>query len=445
MADVLPFRGLRYNKSVVKDLARVVCPPYDIISPAFHEELLRRSPFNFIRLEDADVNRQDTPHDNKYTRSAATLQQWLAGRVLFPERKPAIYLHDHHFTQAGKRMVRRGITARVRLEEWEKGIIKPHEGILGAARDDRLNLLWALRVNTSPVLAMYEDSRKRLARLLDGQDVLKPVIDATLPEGDRHVVRAIMDAETVDSISRHFANLPLYIADGHHRYTSALTYRREKMATAPGATPDDPFNFVMMTLVSFTDLGLVILAPHRLIRGLQKSAVDGLETRLAEFFDVTRLPIGGKDVWRKVDRLMAEAGPALRLRSGQVRFSCLAAGADSLLVLTLKEPNGISQTMPLFHSDLYRRLDVSVIDHVVLEKILGLGIGGADEAKISYSYDRQEGMDCVLRQECQLAFFLKPVKPSLIKAVADASDKMPRKSTYFYPKAPAGLVENPLY
>jgi len=438
LAEVLSFRGLRYSKSVVRDLSKVVCPPYDIISPAFHEELVRRSPFNFARLEDAESRPQDTPQDNKYTRSAATLRHWLEQRVLIPERKPAIYLHDHHFTHAGKRLVRRGIITRVRLEEWEKGIIKPHEGILGAARDDRLNLLWALRINTSPVLAMYEDSRKRLARLLDAQETLKPVIDATLPEGDRHVLRAIMDAEAIDGISRHFAVLPLYIADGHHRYTSALTYRREKMATTPGATPDDPFNFVMMTLVSFTDPGLVILAPHRLIRGLQRSAIDGLEMRLAEFFDVARLPLAGTDIWRNVDRLI------LRLRSGQVGFSCLAAGADSLLVLTLKEPNGIARTMPLFHSDLYRRLDVSIIDHVVLEKILGLGIGGTDEAKISYSYDRQEGMDCVLKGDCQVAFFLKPVQPSLIKAVADAGDKMPRKSTYFYPKAPAGLVENTL-
>ena len=437
MADVLPFRGLRYSKSVVRDLAKVVCPPYDIISPAFHEELNRRSAFNFIRLEDAESRPQDTPRDSKYTRSAATLRQWLDRRILIPERKPAIYLHDHHFTHAGKRLVRRGITARVRLEEWENGIVRPHEGILGAARDDRLNLLWALQVNTSPVLAMYEDNRKRLAHLLDGQESLKPVIDVTPPEGDRHVIRAITDAGTVDRISRHFAGLPLYIADGHHRYTSALTYRREKMATTPGAPADDAFNFVMMTLVSFTDPGLVILAPHRLISGLQKSVVEGLETRLAEFFGVAKLPLNGKDVWKKVDRLMAESGP--------VRFSCLAAGSDRLLVLTLKEPNGIARTMPLFHSDLYRKLDVSVIDHVVLEKILGLGIGGTDESKISYSYDRQEGVDCVLRQECQLAFFLKPVKPSLIKAVADAGDKMPRKSTYFYPKAPAGLVVNTLY
>ncbi|MDP2920032.1 MAG: DUF1015 domain-containing protein [Dehalococcoidia bacterium] len=437
MADVLPFRGLRYNKPVVKDLSKVVCPPYDVISPAFHEELNRRSDFNFIRIEDAKTLPQDTASDNKYTRASATLQQWLAQGVLKPDRRPAFYLHDHYFTHQGTQCVRRGIITRVRLEEWESGIIKPHEGILGPARDDRLNLLWALQVNTSPVLAMYEDRRKRLAGLLDGQESLKPVLDVTVPEGDRHVVRAVTGTEVNGQVHHFFEDRPLYIADGHHRYTSALTYRREKMSCTPGATPDAPFNFVMITLVSFTDAGLVILAPHRLIRGLRRSDIDGLENRLAEFFEIERLPLGGAGVWEKIDRLMAKPGP--------VRFACLMPGNHHLLVLTLREEAVTAQTMPLFHSELYRQLDVSVIDHIILEKILGLGIGGTDETKITYMYDRQDAVDRVLKGEYQLAFFLKPVKPELIKAVADADDKMPRKSTYFYPKAPAGLVVNTLY
>jgi uncharacterized protein (DUF1015 family) len=436
VADVQPFRGLHYKKSLIKDFATVICPPYDIISPSFHEELHKRSEYNFIRLEDARTLPQDTPNDNKYTRSAVTLRQWLAQRVLIPERKPAIYLHDHYFQHMGKEQRRRAIMARVRLEEWETKVVRPHEGILGAARDDRLNLLWALQVNTSPVLAMYEDKRKRLAALLESQEELKLVINATMPDGERHIVRPITDADIVRQISAHFANLTLYIADGHHRYTSALTYRREKAATTPNTSPDDAFNFVMMTLVSFSDPGLVILAPHRLIRGIEKSVIDNLETRLTEFFEITKLPLDTSDIWQKVDRFMALTGP--------VRFSCLMTGADHLCILTLKEHSIDGQTMPLFHSELYRKLDVSVIDHIILEKILGLGIGGSDETKISYSYDRQDAVNRVLKQEYQLAFFLKPVKPELIKAVADAGDKMPRKSTYFYPKAPAGLVVNRL-
>ncbi len=437
MADVLPFRGLRYNQSRVKDLSRVICPPYDIVSPALHEELHTRSEYNFIRIEDARTTPADTKTDNKYTRAAMALRQWVESRVLINERKPAIYLHDHFFRHGGKEMRRRGIIARVRLEEWESGVVRPHEGILGPARDDRLNMLWALQVNTSPVLAMFEDRKKALASLLAADDDSPPVINALLPEGERHQVRAITDPDSVKNISARFAGVPLYIADGHHRYTSALTYRREKTACTPGATPDDAFNFVMITLVPFDDPGLIILAPHRLIRGIERSVIKKLESRLTEFFDIQKLPLHGADTWREIDKTMAN--------TDAVRFSCLMTGADHLCVLTLR-PHAIDgETMPLFHSKLYRTLDVSVIDHIILEKILGLGIGGADEAKISYFYDRQEGTERVQKGEYQIAFFLKPVKPELIKAVADAGDKMPRKSTYFYPKAPAGLVVNDLY
>jgi uncharacterized protein (DUF1015 family) len=436
VADVLPFRGLRYSKSKVKDLSKVICPPYDIISPAYHEELNKRSEYNFIRLEDAKSFPQDTAIDNKYTRAAETLQKWLAERVLFPERRPAIYLHDHYFQHQGKKQRRRGIIMRVRLEEWEKGIIRPHEGILGPARDDRLSLLWSLQANTSPILAMYQDRRNRLTSLLESQEKLKPIIDTVMPEGDHHVVYAIINSDSIEQISKHFENLSLYIADGHHRYTSALTYRREKAAMSSGSSPDAAFNFVMMTLVSFTDPGLIILAPHRLVRGIGKSIIENLETRLGEFFEISRVPLNKFDLWVKIDRLMKQ--------TGNVRFACIIDGAEHLSVLTLKEHAIDGQTMPLFHSELYRQLDVSIIDHIILEKILGLGIGGSDETKINYSYDREDALNRVLKGDYQVAFFLKPVKPELIKAVADANDKMPRKSTYFYPKAPAGLVINRL-
>jgi len=436
LAEIRPFRGLRYNPAVVQDLSQVICPPYDIIPPALHQELHDRSEYNFIRIEDAITLPQDTPADSKYTRAAATLQRWRSEGILAPDDKPACYLHDHYFQHRGREVRRRGLIVRVRLEEWEKTIVRPHEGILAAAKDDRLNLLWALQVNTSPVLAMYEDENQHLASILDRLAQEQPVIDVQMPDGERHRVTLISSTEAAKRVTRHFTGLPLYIADGHHRYTSALTYRREKMACTPGATPDDSFNFVMMTLVSFSDPGLIILAPHRLIRGIPKSTAEGLENRLTEFFNIQKLPLQKKDVWRDVDRLMS---------GDNVRFACLMTGADHLCVLVLKEGAIDSSTMPYFHTELYRKLDVSVIDHIILEKILGLGIGGMDEAKINYFYDRQEAMDRVVKGEYQLAFFLKPVKPELIKAVADAGDKMPRKSTYFFPKAPAGLVVNPLY
>ncbi len=436
MADVLPFRGLRYNQTLVKDISRVICPPYDIIPPALHEELHNRDEHNFIRIEDARSQPQDNQNDNKYTRAAAVLQQWLKEGVLQSEKQPAIYIDDHHFTLLGKSQMRWGIIARVRLEEWENGIIKPHENVIAVHVSDRVNVLRQVQVNTSPILTMYQDKQRLLAGLLGMQEFLPPVMDVTLPEGDRHIIRAVTDPAVIRQITRYFTGQVLYIADGHHRYTSALTYRRERIS-APDATPNAPFNFVMMTLVDFEDPGLVILAPHRALRNLPQSVFNGFEEKLKTYFDLTSLPLNKPGVWNEVDKLQAN--------KNFVRLACLLKDAASVLLLTLRQPEKLGDTMPYFKNALYRKLDVSIVDNIILERVLGLGSGFSDETKISYLYDREDTVNRVKKGEYQVAFFLKPINPELIKEVSDAGDKMPRKSTYFYPKAPAGLVVNPLY
>ena len=436
MAEIRPFSGWRYNQSLVKDISTVICPPYDVISLSLHENLHTRNDYNFIRIEDAKKSPNDTPADNKYTRTTATLAQWLNQKVLVPENSPAIYLHDHYFRLQGKDHVRRGIIARVRLEEWDKMIIRPHENILSAPKEDRQNLLKALKVNTSPVLMMYQDPERKIATALAKETKKKPVIDTTIPEGDRHKVWAVTDTTVVNLIAGVIAKQPFYIADGHHRYTSALTYLREQMAATPGLSPDSAVNFVMSTLVDFADPGLIILAPHRVIRGLTLSVLSELKAKLGAYFEITELPANTKDAWQKLDAEMS--------KPDGIRIGFFGPGTNKFYALKLRDEAVLAEIMP-DSSDIYRKLDVSVLDHVVLNKILGLGIDVRTEDRVSFSHDREESMKDVLRGEQQVVFFLKPVKPELIKTVSDANEKMPRKSTYFYPKAPAGLVVNPLF
>ena len=436
MAQIRPFSGLRYNLSIVKDLSDVICPPYDVISPSLHEALHKRSKYNFIRLEDAKKSSDDTPANNKYSRTAATLNQWLEKKILVPEKNPAIYLHEHFFRLQGKYGIRRGIIARVRLEEWDKMIIRPHENILSAPKEDRQNLLRALKVNTSPVLMMYQDPDRKIGTALAKEASKKQIIDATIPEGDRHKVWAITDTEVINLIAGVMAKQPFYIADGHHRYTSALTYRREQMAVNPGLSPDDAVNFVMTTLVDFADPGLVILAPHRVIRGLLKSILVEVMTKLDTFFEIAELPANNADAWQKLDAAMAQPDG--------IKLGLFGPGTEKFYALKLRNEAVLTEIMPQ-QSDIYRHLDVSVLDHVVLNKILGLTIDGRTEDRVSFSHDRLESTKEVLEGKQQLVFFLKPVRPELIKMVSDASEKMPRKSTYFYPKAPAGIVVNPLF
>jgi len=432
MADVCPFHGVRYNQTLVGDLAAVICPPYDIITPQMQRELYQRSEYNFVRLEFGLESPGDTAAENKYTRAAATLEQWLGQGILRADETPAIYLHDHYFTHQGREYKRRGLIARVKLEEWDKRIIRPHEGTLKEPKGDRLNLLHALRANTSPILALFDDQGQRISSLLADQERNQPVISFSTADGERHELWALTEAEVISQIRRSLADQPLYIADGHHRYESALAYRRERRASAAAASGDEGFDFVMMTLVDLADPGLIILPPHRLVRGLPESALDGLLSRLKTLFEIEELALSLPDAWQRLDDLLAG-------EANQVRLALFGLAGENLLLLKPHNLEAISQMMPAFHSELYQRLDVSIVDHVILEKLLGLNLdrGGSF---LAYSYDRVDAVNKVLAQEYQLAWLLSPVKARVIKAIADAGDRMPRKSTYFYPKLPSGLI-----
>jgi uncharacterized protein (DUF1015 family) len=237
----------------------------------------------------------------------------------------------------------------------------------------------------------------------------------------------------VNQLASYFARSPLYIADGHHRYESALAFQRERRTASSLLSGDEAFDFVMMALVDFSDPGLLILPPHRLVGGISRATLSQLTTKLELFFDIEELSLSTPDVWQQIDHLLAAGG------RDEVRLALFGLDKDRLFLLTLRDFAVASQMMPYFHSELYKKLDVSVLDHVILEELLGLGSGG-EGAILAFSYEAQDAVKRVLEQEYQLAFLLRAVKPEVIKAVADADDRMPRKSTYFYPKAPAGLV-----
>ena len=432
MAEIRPFRGVRYNQELTGELAKIVCPPYDVIDSRLQQELYRRSPYNFVRIEAGRELAQDTNTDNKYTRSAATLVQWLKEGILVTDPAPAIYLHDHYFSYEGKKFRRRAVIAGVRLEEWDKKVIRPHEGTLAEHKGDRFSLLWALETNTSPILALFQDRGGGVAKLLVKAGESQPIADFGEADGERHELRAITSPEMINQLAGYLADSRLYIADGHHRYESALSFQRERHAGS-SAKRDEAYDFVMMALVDFADPGVLILPPHRLVGGIPRAALSQLPAQLRSLFDIEELPLDAPDVWGRVDRLLAAGG------GDDVSFALFGLDEGRFTILKLRDFTTASQMMPYFHSALYKKLDVSVLDHVILEEFLGLGSGG-EGAIIAFSYDGREAVNRVLEQEYQLAFLLRPIKPGVIKAVADADDRMPRKSTYFYPKAPAGLV-----
>ncbi|MFC1917740.1 DUF1015 domain-containing protein [Chloroflexota bacterium] len=432
MAEVHPFRGVQYNQGLIANLADVICPPYDIINSSLQRELYRRSEYNFVRLEFQHEFPQDTGEDNKYTRAAAVLCDWLDKGVLLLDKSPAIYLHDHHFMHQGRKYRRRGMTVLVRLEEWSKMVVRPHEGTLNRPKSDRLNLLWALKANTSPILALFTDEEKRIASVLDRRSKEEPIIRVTDFNDEEHILWPIVDGKSVSQICEVLAGQPLYIADGHHRYESALTYMHERIACAEKVTGDEPFHYVMMTIVDFDDPGLVILPAHRLVGGLSHAVLGRVLDRLETFFDIEEVPLISSDIAGQVEDMLSDG-------EGEVRLLMYGLDRKSLYLLRLKDTEGVAKMMPHFHSEHYRKLNVSVLDHVVLEKILGVGVE-EDNVMVHYLSDAVEAVQKVQAAEYQLVFMLNPVRSRVIKDIADAGDRMPRKSTYFYPKLPSGLV-----
>jgi len=432
LADIRPFHGVHYNPSLVKDLAQVICPPYDIITPQMQQELYQRSEYNFVRVEFGRELPQDRDTDNKYARASSTLKKWLEQGVLKVDEKPSLYIDDHHFTHHGKPYRRRSLNCLVKLEDWSKMIIRPHEGTLSRPKSDRLNLLWALQADTSPIMALYEDREGMIASILDTATRGKPALTADKVNGENHLLWSISNAQTIDRICECLADQPLYIADGHHRYESALSYQRERRTYEEYPAGSQPFDFVMMTLVDIADPGLIILPAHRLVRGMPRSALDGLLDGLKTYFIVEELTLNKTDIRSQIAGLLSED-------KDEVKLILCGLKKGQLLVLTLRDFSTIRPMFPYFHSELYQRLDVSIVDHVILEELLGLTheIAGAF---LDYTNDATEAINKVLDGEYKLAFIVNPVKPAVIKAIADSGDRMPRKSTYFYPKVPAGLV-----
>jgi uncharacterized protein (DUF1015 family) len=281
---------------------------------------------------------------------------------------------------------------------------------------------------------MFDDKDQVLIPLLNKGTLGKPIINIDDYDAENHRLYAVTDPEVIEKITGFFADRPLYIADGHHRYESSLTYQREQRAIHADAPADSAFNYTMMALVDFDDPGLLVLPPHRLMRGLPPAGLNDLEAKLKEFFDIEEMPLNLPNLWKRVDNLLAD--------DSQIRLFLYGLDEQNLFLLTLRDFNRASQMMPYFHSPLYKKLDVSVVDHVILEELLGMN--SLDEARINYNYNHRDAVKQVQAKDYQLAFIISPVRSWKIKEIADAGDRMPRKSTYFYPKLPSGLVINRL-
>jgi len=407
------------------DLAARVTPPYDVISPEAQERYYERSPENIIRLELGRGDTSDTSLNNRYTRAAAMLAEWRVADILREDESLRYYCYQQVFTREGQVYTRTSLLARVRLEPWDARVVLPHEHTLAKPKSDRLKLMRACATNFSPIMSLYEDPQGRMRRLL-GAYAANAEVQVTDEVQEEHRLQPITDVEQIALIQNFFEERRLYIADGHHRYETALNYREQVRAMRKHLDNDDAANFVMMALIDIDDPGLLVLPTHRLISHLGQDALQALSSQqLGRFFTVREMALGDYP---------PEAPLHMLAQTGHAAPSFVICTAEQSWLLSLNE-QGKARMEQSGHSAAWNDLDVAVAHTLVLEELLGLNAADLTAGThVSFTRDARQALQAVQHKEAQVALLLNPTRVRQICDVAEADDRMPQKSTYFYPK-----------
>ena len=436
MAKIIPFHGTAYDASVIGDVAQVVSPPYDIIDAAGQQALYNRHPQNIIRLELGLDQPSDSPTNNRYTRAGATLRDWLRSVVLKRDAQPTLYYHtiDYRPPAADPRTpmkVLKGFLATVQLEALDSGHIYPHENTRGAAKTDRLNLLEACHTNFSPIWSLYSDPQGVVIGLLETAVKGKPArFDFTDADGFRQQLWAVTDPAILTHAVEAMGPKPLFIADGHHRYETALNYQRLRRQQAGSPVDYQPYDGVLMLLAALEDPGLTVLPTHR-VTTTPLPPYDKLRALFTDKFEIQEFPYttGTRAAVR------AQFIEALRANGRMAPvFGLALRGKDSYLTLALR-----SAHRPQSDASPRAKLDVSLLQQLIVTTLCRTQ---QEQEAIRYTKDDHEALDWVTDGTGTGALLLNPTKVSEVQAVATAGERMPHKSTYFFPKPLTGLVMN---
>lgn len=436
MADIRPLRGFRYNPELVPDLSEVVTPPYDVISPEQQARYHERHPLNIIQLELGTDQPGDDSFANRYTRAAAIFAQWRLDGSLRQEPESVLYVYEQKFHVDGQHYTRTSLLARVRLEPWDAGVVLPHEHTLAKPKGDRLSLLRATSANLSPIMSLFDDPDSTVNAIMAAASQGTPVADLTDDDGEGHRLWLISDEAMIREINEIFAGQQLFIADGHHRYETALTYREDVRELHRGLSDDDAANFVLMALVATEDPGLVVLPTHRLVRGLDEATIAAIPEKLQEFWSVESLE--AKDNAESLVKHLSEAG-----KKG---IAAIVLTADQRWLAHLDTAKSNERMRATHEPEAWQALDVAVAHELIVDTALGLPREAISESdQISYTRDAAEALEALASGKAQVAILLNPTRPEQVRDVAKAGGRMPQKSTFFYPKLITGLVINPVW
>ncbi|MEW6381668.1 MAG: DUF1015 domain-containing protein [bacterium] len=444
MAEIKPFQGIVYNQEFVQNLSLVIAPPYDVISDEARERLYQNSPYNIIRLIKGKSEPQDDESNNQYTRAAHSLRSWLREGILRQDTEECIYLMEDEYTLpgSGQKLVRTGFTALIRLEEYGSGKVLPHEKTLAKPKEDRLKLIHACRTNLSPIFALYPDPSRTIGTLLDEAKAgTRPFIDILSQERILHRVWRITSSRIIQGIIGEMQPKFVLLADGHHRYETALTYCRQmQQCTLPAtASSRNAASFVMMYFASMDEPGLTILPYHRLLRNLPAETLRNWKTIVSQYFRIDGYPFDGltsseRQAREKMFSHLSEKGNRHLSAFG------LYTGDKNYYLLTLKPEVDIEREISSDQPSICKQLPVTILDHLLVNHILGTHTSLVKETCLGFSHDYREAIDDVNSQESQMAVFVNPTPIHMVNQIARIGQQMPQKSTFFYPKLPTGLV-----
>ncbi len=420
MAEIRPFRGVRFTAEAGK-MDDLLCPPYDIINERQRQEYLRKNPSNIVKIE---LPVEEEGVADRYAAAADTLREWMADGILARDPKPALYIYEEEYVIDGVKKAVRGIIGLVKIEEFEKGVIMPHEFTLSKPKADRLHLIQATKANISTIYSLYTDSGRRTASKLELLTGRAP--DAEAVEGDCvHRLWVVDDEVDVAALCRDFDKRNLYIADGHHRYETSLKYRN--MCREAGAPEGSPCDYVMMLLVNMDEDQFTLFPTHRLLRNVENYDIDSFLRQIEVNFHVHE------------HHGVGSIRPTLEEYYEQGRkVIAWYVGGDRWFLLRIRSASdAMDKAMP-HSSQALRHLDISILHQLVIDRVMHSN----NEDCVSYTRSFTEAIAAVDEGSCQCCFILSPTRIQDIKDIVDADEKMPQKSTYFYPKPTTGLVMN---
>jgi uncharacterized protein (DUF1015 family) len=423
MPEIMPFKGILYNPELLKSADGLICPPYDVISPAFQQQLYNSSPFNAIRLE---LPKEADP----YEAAGVRLAEWLQAGELQHDTEPAIYPYFQTFNDVdGVSHTRCGFFAAMRLHDFAEKKVLPHEKTLSGPKADRLNLFRKTKTNISSIFGLYADESKSVDRLMKSfAEANESVIDAEF-QGVRNRMWRITDPSLVGQFQQTLQERVVYIADGHHRYDTGVNYRNERAAANPSHTGEEPYNFILTYLANIHDEGLLIFPIHRLVHTLPNFDRTMLRVALEEHFTLTDLHD------RAELKHFFDQGPS--------NFTYGVVTPGSVVGITLKsDPDTlVDRSRP----EALKSLGLVLLHDLILGKLLGISQDAmAKQSNLVYVHDDREVFEAVESGKVQVGFVVKPTTVAQVLAVSETGEVMPQKSTFFYPKIMTGLVFNPI-